>query len=123
MASDEEKKSLVKRQQNSIFSYSKLAVTPEFGELEWLLLNGFCLLTITLMATWQVTGKVAMSLKLDSTEEVCAMTDVRVPALSHPFLTEISKAHISVHDALSWVGALFPLFSVEERNATAHIGV
>ena len=70
MAGDKEKESLIKRESDSIFSFSKLSVTPEFGEFEWWILNVFCLLTITLMATWQVTGKVAMSLKLDPPDEV-----------------------------------------------------
>jgi hypothetical protein len=70
MAEDEEKESSVEREPGSIFAYSKLAVTPEFGEFEWWILNIFCLLTITLMATWQVTGKVAMTLNLDPPDEV-----------------------------------------------------
>ena len=67
MPADEEKQVLLKTEHNSFLSYAKTA-TPEFGEVEWWILNISCLLTITLLSAWQVTGKVAMSLNLDSPE-------------------------------------------------------
>jgi hypothetical protein len=70
MDGDAKQKKLHKLEQRpSIFSYQQLR-TPQFGDNEWWILNLSCLLTITLLSGWQVTGKVAISLNLESTEEV-----------------------------------------------------
>ena len=69
MPTDAETRPLLKRSSSSLFSHAK-EKTPEFGRNEYWILNFSCLLTITLLSIWQVTGKVAISLNLDSSE-VC----------------------------------------------------
>ena len=72
MAADQEREHLLRRDHSSIFSYATLR-TPKFGDFDWYVLNVYCLLYITFLSLWQVMGKIAMTLNLESSEEVCRL--------------------------------------------------
>ena len=119
MPTDAETRPLLKRSSSSLFSHAK-EKTPEFGRNEYWILNFSCLLTITLLSIWQVTGKVAISLNLDSSE-VCWFRIWLVAQRYIPDLlaTEVSETHFLVLDALSRVGILFSIFTLEPRGAAS----
>ena len=121
MATDQERDTLIKTQLSSIFSYAK-SRTPEFGESDWWILNFSCLLTITLLSTWQVTGKVAMSLNLDSNDsipEVCrckiVISDLEV--LTNMMVSEISETYPLMLNSFHWNVTLLPVFTLESGSA------
>ena len=105
----------------SIFSSAK-SETPEFGAGDWWVLNMICLLTILLLSTWQVSGKSAMTLKLETPDEVSfkyllSMNSVFQVKSPYSFQTELPKTYFSMPYTLYRSGSLFPILALEPRSA------